>query len=161
MDDRRDSDWYRTAKLFRQWIAGDWTEVTRKLTIELQHFREGGGYRVSRDLPIAKSQCSHKSVLMPSFHPPKIPSELSSIGEMREGIFEILQQPDDVESVALAWYGEWHHEQLALLARLVKLGQVIVEVGSSVGVHAVALSRLVGPEGHLLVFERVAKTVES
>ena len=84
---------------------------------------------------------------------PRVASDLTSIGEVREGIFQFFADPANVEGLSLSWYGEWHHDQLAILARMVKLGQVVAEVGSSVGVHAVALSRLVGPNGHVIAFE--------
>jgi tetratricopeptide (TPR) repeat protein len=158
MDDREDSGWYPCARLIRQHKQGDWTEVTRKLIAEVTLFRDKGTYKRLRDQRDLKSEADPESIAKPAFHPPHIPSDLPSIGEMREGIFEYLQRAEDKESLSLAWYGEWHHEQMALLARLVKLDQTVVEVGSSIGVHAVALSRLVGPGGHMLVFENDLKT---
>jgi tetratricopeptide (TPR) repeat protein len=150
MDERFDSSWYPSAQLFRQAIRGDWTNVghdLRRAATEMVRAK-------SRGEPMAANLSSRFQVLQPPiFTPAQVPAELASIGEMREGIFAFLNDGQDDEGIALAWYGEWHHQQLALLARLLRLGQVAVEIGSGFGIHTVAMSRLIGNQGHLIVFE--------
>ena len=154
MDERRDSDWYRTAKLFRQPSSGDWEGVVQALIREIVDFHTTFKPRT----PIAKTgRLVELPVWETRFAPPSIPPDLTSVGEAREGIFQFSADPKNYEGVALSTYGEWHHEQLALLSRLVKLGQSALEYGAGTGVHSVALSRLIGSDGHLIVYESNAR----
>jgi hypothetical protein len=54
---------------------------------------------------------------------------------------------------SLRWCGELLQPQLDLLARMVRPGATVVEIGTGVGVHAIALSAMAGGEGHLLLYE--------
>jgi tetratricopeptide (TPR) repeat protein len=151
MDERSDSDWYRTARLFRQPTSGDWTSVVEEVARAIPLYRDDHGKDTSPPAEThAETICQS---WIPQFVPPCVAADLTSIGEVREGIFQFFADPTNSEGLSLSSYGEWHHDQLALLARMVKLGQVVAEVGSSVGVHTVALSRLVGPDGHVIAFE--------
>jgi hypothetical protein len=68
------------------------------------------------------------------------------------GILQYL--PDELEiGESLAVYGEYLQIQLDRLARLIKLGQVVIEVGAGVGAHALMLSRAIGSEGQLFLYE--------
>ena len=40
MDDRSDSDWYHTARLFRQPTGGDWTSVVEEVARAIPVFRD-------------------------------------------------------------------------------------------------------------------------
>jgi tetratricopeptide (TPR) repeat protein/precorrin-6B methylase 2 len=149
MDDRSDSDWYPTATLFRQRTRGDWASVITEVVAELTSIANSGLEVSQRSKAVTPSGIARA----PGFLPIDIPEDLAAISEAREGIFMFPADHRFKEGVSLKLYGEWHHEQLALLARLVKLGQTIVEVGSGAGVHTVALSRLVGPSGHVIAYE--------
>jgi len=54
---------------------------------------------------------------------------------------------------SIAWYGEYHQFELDLLSRLIRPGAFIVEAGSGVGEHAIALAKMVSAQGQLWVYE--------
>jgi FkbM family methyltransferase len=60
---------------------------------------------------------------------------------------------DDPVGRALEAYGEWAEQEVELLLRLVRPGDVAVDVGANVGTHAVALAARVGPAGKVIAFE--------
>jgi hypothetical protein len=62
--------------------------------------------------------------------------------------------PDDSDlGKSLEYYGEHRQRELDLLDRFVAAGMSVMEVDADVGAHALWLSRRIGPEGHLLVYE--------
>jgi Tfp pilus assembly protein PilF len=148
MGDGANTDWYPTGRLFRQTCRGDWSNVAMEVANALKS-------TTKRQLASDRSNASEAKAPTPRFKPAVVPAGMPAIGEMREGIFAYF--PDSPRQGemgrALAWYGEWLHDQLALLARLVRLGQTVVEIDAGIGVHTVALSRLVGTEGMVFAFE--------
>lgn len=54
---------------------------------------------------------------------------------------------------ALARYGEWAAQELALLGSVLEPGHVAVDVGAYVGTHALAFARAVGPGGRVVALE--------
>lgn len=54
---------------------------------------------------------------------------------------------------SLDLYGEWCEAEVELFSRLLRPGDVAVDVGANVGAHTVALARLVGPRGTVVAFE--------
>jgi hypothetical protein len=81
---------------------------------------------------------------------------MSRVAETRMGIVQYF--PDRSEaSQAIELYGEYLQPQLDALTSLVKPGMTAIEVGSGAGTHALWLSRAVGPDGHLLLYEPDAR----
>ena len=77
---------------------------------------------------------------------------LSAVAETRVGILQYL--PDEaVVGDAIGWYGEYLQPQLDLLARIVRPGATMMEVGAGVGAHAVFLGTLLGEAAHLFLYE--------
>jgi hypothetical protein len=155
MDGRADSDWYPTAILLRQREHGQWEtvlpDIRRIVTEAVDRKQRGETLHHGR---IGRERCESRQAI--EFQPALAPRGLTSLVEASEGIFQV-QADDATESISLAWYGEWRHDQLALLAKLVRLGQTVIETDSGAGVHAVAMSRLVGPTGHILLFDQQAQ----
>jgi FkbM family methyltransferase len=54
---------------------------------------------------------------------------------------------------SLEVYGEWAEVESQLFEKLVQPGMIVVEAGSNVGSHSLALARLAGPTGRLYAFE--------
>jgi FkbM family methyltransferase len=57
------------------------------------------------------------------------------------------------------WLGNYEQDHLAALPRLVKPGMVVYDVGAHTGYYTLALSQLVGEEGHVYAFEPAARNV--
>jgi hypothetical protein len=74
------------------------------------------------------------------------------VAETRVGILQYLPDEEDI-GAAVHWYGECLQGQLDLLTRFIVPGMTAMEVGAGIGVHALALAGLVGPAGHLLLYE--------
>jgi hypothetical protein len=78
------------------------------------------------------------------------------VAETRLGLLQYL--PDErVVGDAIAWYGEHLQPQLDLLTRFVIPGAEVLEVGAGIGLHALALARMVGVDGHLFLYEDDAR----
>ena len=54
---------------------------------------------------------------------------------------------------SVGWYGEFLQPQLDLLARMLRQGATVLEIGAGVGHHALPLSVTIGPTGHLILDE--------
>ena len=77
---------------------------------------------------------------------------MSAVAETVVGILQYL--PDEpLVGDAIGWYGEYLQPQLELLARLVRPGATLMEVGAGIGAHAVFLGALLGEAGHLFLYE--------
>jgi FkbM family methyltransferase len=80
------------------------------------------------------------------------PANVARVVETRHGIMQHL--PDASHAAhSLAWYGEYLQFQLDLLSRLIRPGAHIVEAGSGIGEHAIALAKLATADGHLWLYE--------
>jgi len=67
--------------------------------------------------------------------------------------FLLYNSHDEFVGRSLDYYGEFSEGEVALFEKLVKPGQVVVEVGSNIGCHTVVLAHLVGPTGAVHAFE--------
>jgi FkbM family methyltransferase len=155
LEDREDSPWYPTMRLFRQARRLDWDEVVERVTSALEAFSAAGPAVGSSAIPPA-SQGSEQAVAEPivaevgddiAYRP-----GFSAVAEVRNAIVQYL--PDDRETgESIRRYGEYLQPQLDWLLRLVRPGSTIVEAGSGPGMHALALSRAVGEAGQLFLYE--------
>lgn len=70
----------------------------------------------------------------------------------RHGVF--LYPANDVYiGKSLELYGEWSEGEVELVRRLVAPGATVVEVGSNLGSHTVAIGKMVGATGRVFAFE--------
>ncbi|WP_439815620.1 FkbM family methyltransferase [Zavarzinia sp. CC-PAN008] len=70
----------------------------------------------------------------------------------RHGPMLFLRQ-DRFIGASLARYGEYSHGELALLLRLLRPGDRVLEVGANIGALTVAMAQAVGAAGHVLALE--------
>ena len=147
LEGREDNPWYPTMRLFRQRKLGEWDEVVARVKSALDAAVQDGSVLKppvtggpDSGLPASamsragngERHCADRGD--PLRHPAVFPGE-------------------DRATRSIVWYGEYLQSQLELLARLVPKGSHVVEAGSGIGDHAIALARLVGPEGHLMAYE--------
>ena len=152
LEGREDSPWYPTLRLFRQSRRDDWSDVVERVKAALEEFVRGG--------PAVPPATTSGKVMPSAVLPWTSPGELnaghrpgmSAVAETRTGILQYL--PDEpMVGDAIGWYGEHLQGQLDLLARIVRPGSTLMEVGAGVGAHAVFLGRMLGEAGHLFVYE--------
>ena len=75
-----------------------------------------------------------------------------SIVQCRYGEFTLPNDPDLIlDSMRL--YGEWAQHEVNFLARIIQPGTVVIDVGSFIGTHARAFSRMIGDIGKVHAFE--------
>ena len=152
LEDREDTPWYPTMRLFRQRTRGDWADAVARLKASLElASREVVTFRARSDE--ARRNAAHAMPPMqPGPLPPPQPTRFSAVAETRYGIAHYL--PDDpVVGESIRWYGEYLHSVVRLVESFLKPGSTIVETDSGVGIHALALAHLAGAPGALLCFE--------
>ena len=154
LEGRDDTPWYPTMRLFRQRKHGDWADVIRRIKAELRDLVERPlcNARSALGKPPSRPARSEQIALSRQGAAPGIRPGFCGAAETRVGILQ-FRPDDDPVGKSLDWYGEYLQPQLDLLGRIVRPGSTVLEVGAGIGVHAVFLARLLGPEGHLLVSE--------
>lgn len=63
-------------------------------------------------------------------------------------------------SIHRCWLGSYEQEKQALLARLVKPGMVVWDVGANAGFYTLAFSKLAGENGHVFSFEPLGDNIQ-
>jgi precorrin-6B methylase 2 len=153
MEDREDSPWYPTMRLFRQKARGDWKGVIERLTVALEQQAKEGAPAPWTRKPSAPLQVAYPTQWIAGVT--KLPGHrpgLSAVAETRMGMVQYL--PDEpVVGDAIAWYGEYLQALVDFLSTQVAAGSTVMEVEAGIGLHALALSRMVGPQGHVMLYE--------
>lgn len=72
--------------------------------------------------------------------------------QCRHGVFSFPAH-DVYIGRSLALYGEWSQGEVDLMARIIRPGDCVVEVGSNLGTHTVPLAKMVGEHGSVIAFE--------
>ncbi len=78
--------------------------------------------------------------------------EFNRSKQCRRG-FLLYNVHDEYVGRSLEYYGEFSEGEVALFEKLVKPGQIVVEVGSNIGCHTIVLANLVGLAGVVHAFE--------
>jgi hypothetical protein len=148
-----ETPWYPTMRLFRQGERGNWGEVIERVREALEERVKLGVQEPAVERPFVP-------------HVPALPRKwvagetkwpghrrgLSAVTDTRLGLVQYL--PDEpVIGDAIGWYGEHLQSQLDWLSRFVQPGSVVLEAVAGTGLHTLGLARMVGAEGHLLVYE--------
>jgi FkbM family methyltransferase len=151
---REDCPWYPTARLFRQQKAGDWTVVVERVKQAL-HARVDAHRRgeVSNGPLGDERNGGQQPINGPrEFSPMSVAPGMTAVAEVRAGILQYLPN-HDASNDSTGWYGEWLQPELDFLARLMRLGQTVVEVGAGIGAHTVPMAKGLGPDGHVIAYE--------
>ena len=81
-----------------------------------------------------------------------------SIGERhvlkntRNGVF-LLNKEDTYVGRSLDLYGEWCHSEVLMFKRIVRAGDVVMDVGANIGAFSIPLAKMATPTGALVAFE--------
>ena len=144
------SPWYPTMRLFRQRARGDWAEVIGRVRDALAVVASEPERRNHENVATTGAPLS-----MP--RPSRTRSGFCAVAETRLGIMQYA--PDEPDTgVAIGHYGEVLQRELDLIAQLLRPGATVVEAGSGVGAHALALSRIAGSGGRLFLYESAPRT---
>ncbi|MCC7328061.1 MAG: tetratricopeptide repeat protein [Burkholderiales bacterium] len=152
LQQREDSPWYPSARLFRQDSRRDWQPVVRQVAGAMAQWVKGPAGAPS---DVARCERSAAAALCPQSPEAFLARHRpgwSAVTRARHGLVQYL--PDEpFEGPALGVYGEHRQAQLEFLATLVCAGATVMEIMAGVGTHAIALARKIGPSGLLLAIE--------
>ena len=149
MADRDDSPWYPTMRLFRQRTPGGWTDAIAEVKTALDGFvqtpsqamkptADAVAGRHERALKVDSTRNRFKGLCAPA--------------ETHVGVIQYL--PDQtLVAQSISHYGEYLRGQTDRLVGIIKPGSSVMEVGSGIGVHALALAPWLGNAGHLFLYE--------
>ncbi len=148
MAGRDDSPWYPTMRIFRQRVAGEWSDVVERVAAELE--RGGPGVLGAPAVGIAAMPDARRDT--------DDDAEDRGLAQVVETPFGTLMMDVDagaLEHAALAASSPGpHFERLLALARP---ADVIVVLGAGTGVETVPMGGVVGPTGHLYAHEPDAR----
>jgi len=147
LENREDTPWYPTMRLFRQPRQGDWASVVEAVKLGLADLAERPSeVEHSPDRTMSPVQ----AIALTSPEPPS-DSLCRAVGA-RFGMIQV--RPDRTRRVrSLMWYGEYLRVPLDLLAASIKPGSIIVDIGSAFGCDVPLLASAAGGTGHLFLFE--------
>ena len=152
MEAREDSPWYPTMRLFRQRVAGDWSEAVARViaALELEVSKRSGRRNVDQLIMLDKRQpmvagepTGYDAVPVP---------RIANACRARVGMIQYMGGPES-SARSIAYYGEYLQQHIDVLERLVTKGDVIAEVGAGIGLHSIALASMVAPDGQLIALE--------
>ena len=78
--------------------------------------------------------------------------ERHRIRKARHGVF-LINTEDTFVGRSLDMYGEWCQSEVVLFSKVVKEGDVVIDVGANIGAFSIPLANLVGPKGAIVAFE--------
>ena len=148
--ERSDSPWYPTMRLFRQTVRGDWDDVVQRLKdalIERVHADPVGPTGWTKMEPASIEPVAPVAPL------PAPGNGICAVAETRYGTLQYLPS-EPLVAESLAWYGEWRQAHVDLLARIVRPGMAVVEVGAGVGALSLFLGERIGDSGELFLYEQ-------
>ena len=154
MEGRDVSPWYPTMRIFRQAQPDDWAAVIQRVRVALADLVSDG----SRDsLPTVvstpRSSRAVDSDMRIGASDERSNGAIARVCRTRFGMIQFV--PDGQRlSRSLEYYGDYLHSQLNIANRLVKSGDVVVDVSAGIGLHAIALAGSVGADGQVLAIER-------
>jgi len=141
LQERDDTPWYPSVRLFRQKKAGDWPDVVRRMALALAEM-------AGLPEPVFPEVVQATPALMPVSSGATVPV----LKDCRHG--RMLFLPNDLYvGRSLDLYGEFSQVEGELLQKLVGPGDHVVEIGANIGAHTVGLARRVGPGGTVHAFE--------
>lgn len=153
LEDREDSPWYPTMRLFRQRQAGEgWDAVIARVAAALKaEVERRGAFHAGRNA--GRETVSSRVTPTSSKHTPMdARPDICRVAESRSGMMTYTPR-DPVTAKALEFYGECRQLQVELLSSALRPGMTVLEVGAGIGVHSVTLASAVGPTGHIFLYE--------
>lgn len=143
LQDRVDSPWYPTMRIFRQRARGNWDSAIESVTSALAELVAGNKSALTlssgmKEVPLARSVA--------------VSARVPRIAEAREGIFEYLPNEDD-EARSLEWFGEYLPLQVDSLTELLPKDAWVIDVGSGFGCHAVWFAGMMAANAQLFCYE--------
>ncbi len=156
LEDRDDTRWYPTMRLFRQARPGDWVDVVSRVRTALEErvaaVQRDPGSALSRHLPTSGFAADCGEARLERLR--SSPHGFLAVADTRYGLMQAT--PWQSDGLSLCWYGEWLHPQIQLLERLLCKGDTAIEIGAGTGAHALAIGSLMRGHGRVLALERDA-----
>jgi FkbM family methyltransferase len=153
LEERSDSPWYPSIRLFRQDLPRDWTGAIGAAARALAEWIKGP---TGAKLDLSTSTPNAAAIVprergFADIDPCHRPG-LSDVTYTRHGFTQYFPEHSP-EGCSLRVYGEYLKSQLDLMHVLIGQKSVALDIRPGIGAHTIELSRLVGPEGHVLAYE--------
>jgi FkbM family methyltransferase len=87
------------------------------------------------------------------------PAFQTSTVETRHGVFDIFDE-DELVGLSLATYGEYSEGEVEVFRKVLKPGDVAIDVGANIGALTIPMANLVAPGGLVYAFEASAANVQ-
>jgi Flp pilus assembly protein TadD len=151
-DDRVDSPWYPSMRIFRQLVHRDWREVVQRVKTALEGVVSGTTSLVSSSS--ARSGAAQPPRSIAAIGPTSMHTmpTLAMASEARAGVLQYFPT-NSPESACLHWYGEFLQPQLDFIFQIIKPGATVIEVVPGIGTQSLQIANRLGPTGHLFLFE--------
>jgi len=141
MQDREDSPWYPTMRLFRQETAGDWNGVVGRVAEGLREVARGSAAFLTPPREHDDQGAATATA-----------SGIARVSEARDGIVKYMPELD-AEARSIPFYGDYLSPALDIVARILPIDAHVVEVGSGFGTHALWMAKVLGPDAQLFLYE--------
>ena len=80
------------------------------------------------------------------------PAFKTSTVETRHGVFDVFVE-DELVGLSLTTYGEYSEGEVEVFRKVLKPGDVAIDVGANIGAFTVPMAKLVSPGGNVFAFE--------
>ncbi|MCU0517365.1 MAG: FkbM family methyltransferase [Oscillatoria sp. Prado101] len=175
LENRSDTPWYPTMRLFRQSAPDRWEEVLERVVGELQvlasehrHSQQetaGGEVPVSPAVGGAKNKAGEPAATGGGRvhagvggaenilgEPAPTTGGFNRLKKCRYGVM-IYNANDIYIGRSLDLYGEYSEGEVELFKQILRPGDVAVDAGANIGAHTVYFAQAVGERGAVLAFE--------
>src|SRR5437763_4721645 len=140
-------------RLFRQTTRGDWKPVVERVAEALRQRIDNAQDVAPVSAETANSRERKIGPLTPEWTTLRsTPSALSAVTEARVGLLQFFPSTEPM-GPSIELYGEYLQAQIALLARLVRPGDIVLEAGADIGIHTLMLSKGVTESGSVMAYE--------
>jgi tetratricopeptide (TPR) repeat protein/precorrin-6B methylase 2 len=157
MDAGETTAWYPTMRLFRQRQRDEWNEVVDRMARALEAACMSRAFDSDEVFKTATAAKSTAGIGSDQTHDVTGTRDTANrrlfiVGETRYGMMQY--RPDDVPvGRSLDRYGEYLQPALDALDHFLRPGMVVFESAAGIGAHSVELAYMVGPSGHLMLYE--------
>jgi FkbM family methyltransferase len=78
---------------------------------------------------------------------------------MNDGTYIVVPSSlDSITTYVILEQEKWFEKEMALLARWLRPGMTVIDIGANLGVYSLPIARLVGPQGQVLAYEPATET---
>jgi tetratricopeptide (TPR) repeat protein len=152
MENRDDSPWYPTMRLFRQRMPDDWQEVIDRVQNAMLELVRSQDSQPRSNRAVATERRQIRASDAPSSSAKSVADDVSRVCRTWVGMMQYLPRCGTL-STSIAHYGEYLQSQIDILQTVIPPAALIAEAPAGVGLHSIALARFGGAGRHVIAIE--------